>query len=754
MHIRISLFTERLFSGTRIIYTWGIFLSFFFITAFCSSTQAAVRLVAIRAGLTSQEIQTILNTERNVYFGPGTHMLGTLQISNRNQGIIWGAGRMTTTLVGRIVISGSTITLGNLTFKNPDLVAGQALIDITGPTSNISVVNVAAYAGTLFYPDGINVALKNGGTAIRMRAPGDLTIQGTHFGASDLGLSIENALAHVTVLGGNFQANRLHILEMQGQMEVRAFGAQMAFGGADIEIRSASASGFHVIEGVRSEGNNNARLPEHTFLRVPLTSQAVNVAIRSTSLMGFNRYAEYNANGTLALIANANYPQNTQVASITANGSAKIISYGTHFGYSYDVGPFQLGPQVSMVSTGDLWHLLNKDDYSRPFTEPLSVAAFQAAGKTVPAGLTFTAENGTATALIPIIPRFRTISFPVISNLSALMMNVINYGARPDDGVDDYAAIQKAITEATATNGISQPLFFPAGRYQLSQPLTLEHGSGGGFWGVGQDKTVLISTSGQGVLRTDGAGYATFVDIAFENKTGATSTTVDFGWRTLNSLRYPSTGAALQGNMFYRTRFEHGGVGLAIGTMGDGSPNPGMMGSEFMIVESIFRNQHRTDGTGSNVHIANYNALTNSFVNSQFDNADWALTQSAGSFTFYGDQLTKLTSGGINTLNSVADAFPIIDVTMDSSPGVLIRGSHSSSLKRILIAGTTLQPPISGDGKVSEYNEGGSVVAIDFVFPGRYLANGGAIGDNTLIVNQSVGGSAYISGRAHKYYFK
>lgn len=231
MHTKGSLFTVRFFFRPPIIYTLGILLSYFFITAFCSSTQAAVRLVAIRAGLTPQEIQSILNTERNVYFGPGTHMLGTLQISNRNQGIIWGAGRMTTTLTGRIVISGCTITLGNLTFQNPDLVAGQALIDITGTTSNISVVNVAAYAGTLFYPDGINVALKNGGIAIRMRAPGDLTIQGTHFGGSDLGLSVENALAHVTVLGGNFQANRLHILKLQGQMEVRAFGTQMAFGG-------------------------------------------------------------------------------------------------------------------------------------------------------------------------------------------------------------------------------------------------------------------------------------------------------------------------------------------------------------------------------------------------------------------------------------------------------------------------------------------------------------------------------------------
>lgn len=753
MYTKPSPFTGRFFSRISILYTVGILLLSFFITAFSASTQAADRLVAIRAGSTAQEIQTILSTERNVYFAPGTYTIGTLVISNRNQGVIWGAGRMSTTLVGRIVISGSSITLGNLTIQNPDLVAGQTMIDITGATSNISVVNVAAYAGTLFYPDGVNVALKNGGTAIRMGAPGDLTIQGTHFGSSDLGLSVENGLAHVTVLGGNFQADRLHVLQTLGQLEVRAFGAQLAFGGADIEIRGPSSAGFHVIEGVRSEGNN-INLSVHTFLRVPLTGQAVNVAIRSTSLIGFNRYADYNANGTLALIADANYPQNTQVPSVTASGSAKIISYGTHFGNSYEVGPFQLGPQVSMVSTGDLWHLPNQDNFSEHFTEPLSTAAFQAAGKTVPPGLSFTAENGTAAPSLPVIPEYRTLSFPVINNLSALMLNVTSYGAKPNDGKDDYAAIQNAINAATASNGISQPLYFPAGRYELSQPLVLDHGSGGGFWGEGQNKSVLVSTSGQGVLKTDGAGYMTFVDLGFENKPGAISITVDFGWRTLNSPKYPPTGAALQGNMFYRTRIEGGIAGLAIGTQGDGSSNPGMAGSEFMFVESIFRNQHRSDGGGCSVLIANYNALTNSFVNSLFDNADWAMTHLAGSFTFYGDQLTRLTSGGLNTFNTVADAFPIVNVTMDSSRGVLIRGGHSAALKRILIAGTTLQPPSGGDGRATDYNEGGSVVAINFVCPGRYLANGGGIGDNTLIVNQTMGTAAYTSGRAHKYFYK
>ncbi|MBE7171706.1 MAG: hypothetical protein INR73_14040 [Williamsia sp.] len=753
MQTTISPSTVRSFSRICVLYTFRILLSLFLLPAFCTATQAAVKLVAIKAGLTPQEIQTILNTERNVYFGPGTHMIGTLQISNRNQGIIWGSGRMSTVLVGRIVISGSVITFGNLTFQNPDLTAGQAMIDITGTSSNISVVNLAAYAGTLYYPDGVNVALRNGGTALRMKAPGDLTIQGSHFGGSDVGLSVENALAHVTVLGGNFQADRLHILQVQGQVEVRAFGAQLAFGGADIEIRSPSTAGFHVIEGVRSEGNNT-NLSQHTFLRVPLTTLAVNVAIRSTSLLGFNRYADYYANGTLALIADANFPQNTQVPSITANGLAKIISYGTHFGNLVDVGPFQLGPLVTMVSTGDLWQLPNQDDFSKHFTEPLSAAAFQAAGKPVPPGLSFTAENSTATPSLPAVPAYRTLSFPVINNLSALMLNVTSYGAKPDDGVDDYAAIQNAITAATDPNGITQPLYFPAGRYQLSQPLILDHGAGGGFWGEGQNKSVLVSTSGLGVLKTDGAGYITFADLGFENKPGAASITADFGWRTLNSPRYPPTGAALQGNMFYRTRFEGGLVGLAIGTQGDGTSNPGMAGSEFMVVESIFRNQHRSDANGCSVLIANYNALTNSFVNSQFDNADWALTHLAGSFTFYGDQLTRMATGGLNTFNTVADAFPIVNVTMDSSRGIFIKGAHNAALKRIFIAGTTLQAPAGGDGRATDFNEGGSVVAVDFVCPGRFLASGGAIGDNTLLVNQSMGASAFTSGRAHRYFFR
>jgi hypothetical protein len=546
----------------------------------------------------------------------------------------------------------------------------------------------------------------------------------------------------------------LYILQLLGQLEVRAFGAQMAFGGTDIEIRTASSSGYHLIEGVRSEGEGIATVARHTFLRVPFTVLPVNVAIRSSSLIGFNRYADYNANGTLVLVANANYSKNAQLPCITASGAAKIISCGTHFGNSYEVAPFELGPLVSMVSTGDLWHLLNEDDYTRHFTEPISVAAFQNAGKTVPSGLSFTAENGVASAALPVVPKFRTVNFPEISNLGTLMLNVKSYGAIPDDGSDDYAAIQRAIDESVASNGIAQPLFFPAGRYELSQPLRLDHYSGGGFWGEGSSRSVLASSTGQGVITTDGTGYATFADLAFENKTGSTTTTVDLGWRTLNSSKFPSTGAALQANMFYRTRFENGAVGLAIGTTGDGSSNSGMMGSECMVVESLFRNHHRTDGSGSSVYIANYNALTNSFINCQMDNADWALYHNAGSFTFYGDRLTKLTSGGIRTLNSVADAFPIIDVSMDSSPGMLISASFSAALKRILVAGVTVAAPLGGDGRVSDYNEGGSLVGINFVFPGRYIANYGGIGDNTLIVDQSAGTYAFASGWAHKYLLK
>ncbi|HOY06605.1 MAG TPA: T9SS type A sorting domain-containing protein [Saprospiraceae bacterium] len=49
-----------------------------------------------------------------------------------------------------------------------------------------------------------------------------------------------------------------------------------------------------------------------------------------------------------------------------------------------------------------------------------------------------------------------------------ILINVRNYGAIPNDGLDDYLAIQTAIDTAVLSNGL---LYFPDGQYDISQTL-------------------------------------------------------------------------------------------------------------------------------------------------------------------------------------------------------------------------------------------------------------------------------------------
>ncbi|CAM2876889.1 glycoside hydrolase family 55 protein [Rariglobus hedericola] len=67
------------------------------------------------------------------------------------------------------------------------------------------------------------------------------------------------------------------------------------------------------------------------------------------------------------------------------------------------------------------------------------------------------------------------------------------YAVKPDDGVDDTEAIQRAITDNVDTGRM---LFFPAGIYDVSRPLVSKDRDGKWrahitFQGVGRDRTVL-----------------------------------------------------------------------------------------------------------------------------------------------------------------------------------------------------------------------------------------------------------------------
>lgn len=680
----------------------------------------------------------MLNRKQNLYFKPGTYTIGNLQINGWQSGLIWGAGRITTQLNGTITISGSSnVTIGNFNIINNNTAKEAAVLDVTGNrNSRLTFLNILASAG-------------KDGAAMRLQAPGEFQLQGCNLKSSDVGLRIEHPQAIATVFGGNLQYNRIHIEQRQGHLEGRAFGMQGAKGDADIVIQSPSPRGYHLIEGVRSEGNNNAG-PNEMLLKVPQTGAAVNVALRANTLGSMVRYADYNANGTLLLLENVNYPgaEDKSSVGVTVNsaGASRVISFGNKYGLSYDAapGPFVMGANTTVQSMGDLWMLRNTTDYSKPFNEPITKAAMQAAGKAVPRNLFFLTDADSAAVALPDFSSYPLSTCPRIANLAELMLNAKDFGAIPNDGKDDRAAIQRAL-DAAEKGGIYEPLFFPAGKYELSEPLFLDHLSGGGFWGEGADKSIFVSTSGKGVIVSDGAGYSTFVDVGFENRRGAETKTTDFDWVNNQSpdKKRGNTGAALQANMFYRCRFENGGTGMAVGNhrMGDG----------FMLVDCFFKNIQTAKGNGAAYSSEGFNVLTNPLIHCLFDNVDCAVANAKGSFNFYGNRLTNIRSAALKFFMIVGDGFAVVNNQMDASPVPFVTTGHSSAKAHLLIERVTVKAPVN-TAVASDYKLGGSVLVTRSSFENRSLTNGGGIGDNSLIVYKTSAAGATTSGRAHGYF--
>ncbi|WP_162944628.1 glycosyl hydrolase family 28-related protein [Flavisolibacter nicotianae] len=697
----------------------------------------AVRLTPVPLNATSAEIQGMLNRKQNLYFKPGVYNIGNLQISGWQSGLIWGAGRLCTQLQGSITIKGSrSLTIGNFNIIN-------------NTAKDAAVLDVADYGRCLLTFMNILASAGKDGTALRLQAPGEFQVQGCNLKSSDIGLQIAHPQAKAMVFGGNLQYNRIHIQLVRGHLEGRAFGMQGTRGDADIVIQSPSPFGHHLVEGIRTEGNNGSS-PNEMLLKVPQTTAVVNVALRANTLGSMVHYADYNANGTLLLLENVNYPGPEDKSSVGVTvhsaGPSTVISFGNKYGLSYDAapGPFVIGASTTVQSMGDLWMLTNTSDYHKPFNEPITKAAMQAAGKAIPPRLSFLSTADSATVQLPDFSAYQLAAGPRIANLPELMLNVKDFGAVPNDGKDDRAAIQRAL-DAAEKGGISEPLFFPAGKYELSEPLFLDHLAGGGFWGEGADRSVLVSTTGKGTIVSDGAGYSTFVDMGFENKPGAESKTTDFDWVNNQSpdKKRGNTGAALQANMIYRCRFENGGTGMAVGNhrMGDG----------FMLVDCVFKNIQTAKGEGAAYASEGFNVLTNPLIHCSFENVDCAVSNVKGSFNFYGNRLSNIHSAALKFYTIVGNAFALVNNVMDASPVPFVTTGHSSAKAHLLLEQVRIKAPAK-TAMGSDYKLGGSVLVSHSSFENRSLANGGGIGDNSLIVYKTVAANASVSGRAHGYF--
>jgi Pectate lyase superfamily protein len=680
--------------------------------------------------------------ERYLFIPAGTYNLSRpLSIKGWRGGVIMGAGRFTTILNaqssgGAFKIEDSQdVYIGNLSTTASSRSQGVAGLETVGTTTSslflFSMTNEGPHMG--------ESATDPGPTALKFGAPGVIKIQGIHVTGLGVGVSVENTNADVSIMGGNYQSNRTHIRQVAGHLEIRSSGFQIAHGGADIEIQSPSSKAPHLIEGLRSEGPDS-------LLRVPATTEKVDVLLRGASLAGAKRIVQYHATGLLGMVANNFwiFKDEGQGPLIETSEAATMRTLGNILGTTFLAkAPFVLSGGALAISTGDLWWA--GDDNANLIIKNQS---FAKAGKGVPQGVSFTSPGGTVT-VPPIMSnerKFTHFSHPKIQNLGSLFVNVKDYGAKGDGTTDDYTNIMKAVAavrDSPSGGRARQSLYFPVGRYRVSKPIFLDHWAGGGFYGEGPDQSVIVSSSGKSVFLTNSTGYTTFVGLGLETSTGAIEPVFDLSWD--GSAGNPSNGAALQANMFYNIRFQGGEEGLSIG-------GGGYMGSENFIVESTFKHSN----AGMAVH--NYNALANVAVACVFENVKIAVEQeNAGSFNVYNSTMKNIREAGVTMKNSASDTFVLDHINyQEPVKPFIMQGNMTGATINILVNGSTLAPsPKTAQPSIAmEYYAGGSVVFLHSALGGRVVHSAGSIGEKALILDtRSKNTSSHsVGGNAKKYF--
>lgn len=578
------------------------------------------------------------------------------------------------------------LTLCNMWISARELTGEGAAIEIAGESPcEVNLLNT----------------MIEGHIGLKVRAPAEVRVQGCHFFGGDPGLLVAHPKASVTVLGGNFQSEIVHIRQTAGHLEAYGIGFQIAKGGADIELNTASAKPF-IIAACRTEG------PEY-LLRTPDTAEKIDVVVKACSLPGTVKFVRYGAAGTLTLFG-SNCPRGIEAS--TSPGTVWSIgnTLGTSFGGS---APYQIGPKGQVLALADLWGTLKPDD---PYREPGN--AFITPDMDWGEGPSGPAKNVRflqTEAPMPSLEKASVLTpvpMPAVANIVDLIPSVKSSGAAGDGKTDDTAALQQAI-EANRKG----PLYFPPGEYHITKPLFLDHRNGGWFVGAGKEKTLIVNTAGGAVLTTDGCGYAAFQDLAFVAAEGADAPAFDLSWDQRHKAPPDFLGSALQANIFHRCRFVGGAVGLSIG-------REGYMGSESLLVDCEFVR------CKIGLAVCNYNALSNNAVRCLFQDNEVAVAQaSAGSFNVFDSRIEGSKQTDFKLGNSAGDCFYVSNTT-STSPRLLNTG-NTGAVINVLFDGFRYvgQQPIT----LTSYNAGGSVL---FLY--------GDLGEGTLAADGSIANKALV----------
>jgi hypothetical protein len=642
---------------------------------FASGTFAQVQLYPMPKKLSVADAQKFIHKNKKVWIDQSVN-IGDLTLTESGYYIMM-AGRTNVILTGNIVNSGNNF-IGNG--------------DITG-----TIVNQAGYLKLNCV--NINIPKEKIGVDV---AGGKVTVQTCRAASGKICMQVRNK-GELEMYGGNYRSSsETHVRQLdEGHLHIFGVGFQSSQG-IDVEIDGPSWKGMHYIEASRSE---NGKPENSVMLYVPLSKKAIDVYMRANSYTA-NRanIVNYNGRGKLYLVGNCNYANENKgfkgIPSILAKRGT-IISIGNNYGNTLDSSTLQIFDGAKMESVGDMTRI---DQKKEPRTTPIeNIRPYD--------NVTYLRELKTS---IPIVPVIRPLEFEPIKNLTELgIVKVEDYGASTNKD-DNSEAISAAIN--------SNKLVLLSGFYKVAKPVQISSHLGGGFWGIGAEKSGLISTSGLGCINVESMGYSHFRDFSLINDSISNAATLNFGWLDKKSSK---GGSALQNTVFYNLKIVNGLYGMLIGNK--------FMGSELWIYKCRFIQQKPGKGTAS--QLDNYNALTDNYINCSFSGWGTGVYFKKGCGNVVGSSFTG-TGTAVMLGSQVGNGLLFADCNTDKQTGNFLRTLNSSSRSAIILDKIRMEE-LATATSAGEYMQGGTVVIQSSDFGNRAFKLKGGIGSKVVIPDRS-----------------
>lgn len=267
----------------------------------------------------------------------------------------------------------------------------------------------------------------------------------------------------------------------------------------------------------------------------------------------------------------------------------------------------------------------------------------------------------------------------IAQGVSVAGVSVKGFGATGNGATDDTSAIQAAVNfcfgTSSSPNGstnayLNLPLYFPAGNYLISKPITFRSVHGGRITGAGRYSTQITQTvSGSSCFVTNGFEFS-IVEGMYLQAQGSGCVCFDLDWDNTGS-------AALQSNTFRDMAFgapntNGSDIGLRIG-------NTGYMGSENSIINCFFANC-----ATAAVKTCNFNALSNTFYGGNIEGCSnygiWVSEGSAAGIFGVGFQNGSANTFDIYVANSAQDVCSIIGCRSESKNFASLANSVHSAI--------------------------------------------------------------------------